>query len=68
MSLQSGARQLRSALDDIDALRAAQWRDSAGDAFARRHLAPLQELLNAYRLAIECYETEIDEALARLSR
>jgi hypothetical protein len=67
MSLQSDANRLRSGLDEIDQLRAAQWPDSAGVAYARRHLAPLQVLLDTYRNAVERYEAEIDEALARLS-
>ena len=68
MSLQSDARRLSSGVEEIDQLRAEQWCDSAGAAYARRHLVPLQELLDTYRRAVECYEAEIDEALARISR
>lgn len=68
MSLQSGANRLRSGIGEIDQLRAAQWPDSAGESYARRHLAPLQELFDAYCRAVERYEAEIDEALECLSR
>jgi hypothetical protein len=67
MSLQSDACRLRSRIDEIDQFRAEQWPDSAGAAYARLHLAPLQGLLDTYRSAVECYEAEIDEALTRLS-
>jgi hypothetical protein len=68
MSLISDACRLRAGIDEIDQLRAENWPDSGGAAYARRHLAPLQGMLDSYRSAVESYEARIDEALARLSR
>ena len=67
MSLPNDASRLSHAIDEIAQLRAAQWPDAAGETFARRHLSPLQDLFDVYRRALERYEAEIEEALARLS-
>lgn len=67
MSLPTDASRLSNAVDEIAQLRTAQWPDVAGEAFARRHLSPLQDLFDVYRRALERYEAEIEEALSRIS-
>jgi hypothetical protein len=58
--------RLRNSVGDVETLRANQWPDAAGDAFARRYLSQLHDLLNTYHAEFERYEAEIEEALSRI--